>query len=154
MQPPSTRPRQLTCSNRSINVGQEPTLRIIWKSLACQHDLRGRIVPFLTKAKILIQDIWKEPTGWDDPIQPQSLRSGDSWPYPNGNSQMLRTSFCRLIDIEQRSSHLLRCWRESVQFCCAPTSKIWPEGSPCFLCPARHLRRHCPCGCDRLEVCG
>ena len=50
-----------------------PTLRSVYKVLACQYDLLGYIVPFTTKAKILVQDIWKEQISWDDPIQSQSL---------------------------------------------------------------------------------
>ena len=55
----------------------EPTLRTVYKVLACQYDPLGYIVPFTTRAKILVQDLWKERIGWDDPIQPQSLR--DRW---------------------------------------------------------------------------
>ncbi|TKS65175.1 hypothetical protein D9C73_028132 [Collichthys lucidus] len=55
----------------------EPTLRNVYKVLACQYDPLGYIVPFTTRAKILVQDLWKEQIGWDEPIQPQSLR--DRW---------------------------------------------------------------------------
>ncbi|TWW77718.1 hypothetical protein D4764_12G0011080 [Takifugu flavidus] len=41
------------------------------------YDPLGYIVPFTTRAKILVQDLWKAQIGWDDPIQPQSLR--DRW---------------------------------------------------------------------------
>lgn len=41
--------------------------------LASQYDPLGYIVPFTTRAKILVQDLWKEQIGWDDPSQPQSL---------------------------------------------------------------------------------
>ncbi|TWW54954.1 hypothetical protein D4764_09G0000030 [Takifugu flavidus] len=55
----------------------EPTLRNVYRVLACQYDPLGYIVPFTTRAKILVQDLWKAQIGWDDPIQPQSLR--DRW---------------------------------------------------------------------------
>ena len=55
----------------------EPTLRNVYKVLACQYDPLGYIVPFTTRAKILVQDLWKEQIGWDEPIQPLSLR--DRW---------------------------------------------------------------------------
>lgn len=54
-------------------VKTEPTLRNVYKVLACQYDPLGCIVPFTTRAKILVQDLWKEHIGWDEPIQPQSL---------------------------------------------------------------------------------
>lgn len=52
----------------------EPTLRNIYKALASQYDPLGFIIPFTTRAKVLIQDIWKQGIGWDDPIEPQALR--------------------------------------------------------------------------------
>lgn len=52
----------------------EPTLRNIYKALASQYDPLGFIIPFTTMAKVLIQDIWKQEIGWDDPIEPQALR--------------------------------------------------------------------------------
>ncbi|KAL4007047.1 ATP-binding cassette, subfamily C (CFTR/MRP), member 12 [Sarotherodon galilaeus] len=38
----------------------EPTLRNVYKTLACQYDPLGYIVPFTTQAKILVQDLWKK----------------------------------------------------------------------------------------------
>lgn len=52
----------------------KPTLRNIYKALASQYDPLGFIIPFTTRAKVLIQDIWKQDIGWDDLIEPQSLR--------------------------------------------------------------------------------
>ena len=51
----------------------EPTMRNIYSVLACQYNPLGYILPFTTRAKVLIQDLWKEEIGWDDPFQPQSL---------------------------------------------------------------------------------
>lgn len=51
----------------------EPTLQNIYKALACQYDVLDYIVPFTTRAKILVQDLWKEQLGWDDSIMPQGL---------------------------------------------------------------------------------
>lgn len=55
----------------------EPTMRTLYKVLASQYDPIGFIVPFTTRAKVLIQDLWKQDIGWDDPIHPQTLR--DQW---------------------------------------------------------------------------
>ncbi|XP_073719530.1 uncharacterized protein [Misgurnus anguillicaudatus] len=55
----------------------EPTMRTMYKILASQYDPIGFIVPFTTRAKVLIQDLWKQDIGWDDPIHPQTLR--DQW---------------------------------------------------------------------------
>ncbi|XP_057704715.1 uncharacterized protein LOC130923208 [Corythoichthys intestinalis] len=54
-----------------------PTLRNLYRILACQYDPLGYIVPFTTTAKVLIQDLWKEEIGWDDPVRPQTLL--DRW---------------------------------------------------------------------------
>ncbi|XP_013856342.1 uncharacterized protein LOC106512222, partial [Austrofundulus limnaeus] len=56
---------------------QTPTLRNLYKILASQYDPLGFIVPFTTRAKVLIQDLWKQDLAWDDPIEPQHLR--DQW---------------------------------------------------------------------------
>ncbi|KAK7916727.1 hypothetical protein WMY93_012488 [Mugilogobius chulae] len=51
----------------------QPTLRNVYKVLATQYDPLGYLIPFTTRAKILIQDLWKVGVGWDDPIQPEAL---------------------------------------------------------------------------------
>ena len=53
------------------------TMRTLYKILAGQYDPIGFIVPFTTRAKVLIQDLWKQDIGWDDPIHPQTLQ--DQW---------------------------------------------------------------------------
>nr|XP_055033759.1 uncharacterized protein LOC129422083 [Misgurnus anguillicaudatus] len=52
----------------------EPTMRNIYKTLASQYDPLGFITPFTTRAKVIIQDLWKHNLGWDDPIEPLPLR--------------------------------------------------------------------------------
>ncbi|GAA6094678.1 uncharacterized protein LOC110437994, partial [Tachysurus ichikawai] len=52
----------------------EPTMRNMYKTLASQYDPLGYIIPFTTRAKILIQDLWKQNLGWDEPITPQPLK--------------------------------------------------------------------------------
>ncbi len=52
----------------------EPTMRNVYKTLASQYDPLGYIIPFTTRAKVLIQDLWKQNLGWDDPITPLQLK--------------------------------------------------------------------------------
>ncbi|KAK7938259.1 hypothetical protein WMY93_001585 [Mugilogobius chulae] len=60
--------------------GPSPTLREIYRILASQYDPLGYILPFLTQAKILVQDLWNSPRGWDDPIEDSTLASRwNSW---------------------------------------------------------------------------
>ncbi len=51
----------------------EPTLRNVYRVLASQYDPLGYLIPFTTRAKVLVQDLWKNNLGWDDPITPDSL---------------------------------------------------------------------------------
>lgn len=103
----------------------EPTLRNIYKALASQYDPLGFIIPFTTRAKVLIQDIWKQDIEWDDRIEPQSLR--EQWAaWVNELPDLIhlefpRTSMCRQAYCIQRASRLLRCVRENVWFSGLPT---------------------------------
>lgn len=72
----------------------EPTLSNVYKVLACQYDPLGYIVPFTTRTKILVQDLWKEQIGCDNPIQPQSLHD-DGLP---GNASFPTSSRWRSLD--------------------------------------------------------
>lgn len=51
-----------------------PTMRNMCRTLASHYDPLGFIIPFTTRAKVLIQDLWKHKLGWDDPIEPLHLR--------------------------------------------------------------------------------
>lgn len=52
----------------------QPTLRNLYKTLASQYDPLGFIIPFTTRAKVLIQDLWKQELSWDEPIEHQQLK--------------------------------------------------------------------------------
>ncbi|KAI7805208.1 hypothetical protein IRJ41_001894 [Triplophysa rosa] len=52
----------------------EPTMRNMYRTLASQYDPLGFIIPFTTRAKVIIQDLWKHNLGWDDPIKPLPLK--------------------------------------------------------------------------------
>lgn len=57
-----------------------PTLRDIYRILASQYDPLGYLLPYLTRAKILVQDLWISPKGWDDPIKdPGLVNRWNSW---------------------------------------------------------------------------
>ncbi|XP_035855750.1 uncharacterized protein LOC118494762 [Sander lucioperca] len=75
------------------------------------------------------------------------LGTGDSRPHPDGNPQMLCTSFYRLADIQQRSAHLLRRFGEGLRVCCLLTDRRRSEGSPCLL-----RLGQVPCGAKEAAV--
>ncbi|XP_049329393.1 uncharacterized protein LOC111189354 [Astyanax mexicanus] len=49
------------------------TMRTIYKILASQYDPLGYIVPYTTRAKLLVQRLWDKKRGWDDPQLPEEL---------------------------------------------------------------------------------
>ncbi|XP_065118880.2 uncharacterized protein [Paramisgurnus dabryanus] len=54
-----------------------PTMRSIYHVLASQYDPIGYIVPFTTRAKVIVQRLWDKKREWDDPRLPGELLS--SW---------------------------------------------------------------------------
>ncbi len=56
------------------------TMRTAYQVLATQYDPLGFIVPFTTRAKVLIQQLWSKRRDWDDPNLPQDLHAAwDTW---------------------------------------------------------------------------
>ena len=51
----------------------EPTMRSIYRVLARQYDPLGLLIPFTTRAKILVQCLWSKKRDWDDPQLPEDL---------------------------------------------------------------------------------
>ncbi|XP_026105544.1 uncharacterized protein LOC113077350 [Carassius auratus] len=56
-----------------------PTMRSIYQILASQYDPLGYIVPFTTRAKVIVQRLWDKQREWDDPRLPEDLL--DSWKH-------------------------------------------------------------------------
>ncbi|KAJ8016196.1 hypothetical protein DPEC_G00004680 [Dallia pectoralis] len=50
-----------------------PTMRNIYKVLASQYDPLGFILPFTTRAKMLVRHLWDKQRDWDDPLLPKEL---------------------------------------------------------------------------------
>ncbi|XP_026029422.1 uncharacterized protein LOC113025652 [Astatotilapia calliptera] len=51
----------------------EPTMRNIYRVLAKQYDPLGLLIPYTTRAKILVQHLWRKRRDWDDPNLPIDL---------------------------------------------------------------------------------
>lgn len=62
----------LSLKHRPIDYG-EPTMRNIYRTLASQYDPLGFIIPFTTRAKIIVQQLWDKHRDWDDPQLPHDL---------------------------------------------------------------------------------
>lgn len=52
---------------------QVPTMRSIYRILASQYDPLGYIVPYTTRAKMIVQRLWDKHRDWDDPLLPTDL---------------------------------------------------------------------------------
>lgn len=58
----------------------EPTMRNIYRLLAQQYDPLGYIIPYTTRAKIIVQRLWDKKRSWDDPNLPEDLlQAWKSW---------------------------------------------------------------------------
>lgn len=51
----------------------EPTMRNIYRLLAQQYDPLGFLIPYTTRAKVIVQHLWNKKRGWDDPHLPEDL---------------------------------------------------------------------------------
>ncbi len=57
-----------------------PTMRNIYMVLASQYDPLGFITPFTTRAKLLVQLLWSNKRGWNDPLLPSGiLEAWNAW---------------------------------------------------------------------------
>lgn len=48
-------------------------MRNIYRMLAQQYDPLGFLIPYTTRAKIIVQHLWNKNRGWDDPHLPEDL---------------------------------------------------------------------------------
>ncbi|KAJ7994016.1 hypothetical protein DPEC_G00261580 [Dallia pectoralis] len=65
--------------HRAVKYGT-PTMRNIYKVLASQYDPLGFILPYTTRAKVLVQRLWDKRRDWDDPLLPLDLlQAWNSW---------------------------------------------------------------------------
>lgn len=60
-------------------VATEPTLRNVYRVLASQYDPLGYIIPYTTRAKVLIQALWRHEQQWDEPITGELLSVWQTW---------------------------------------------------------------------------
>lgn len=59
---------------------RQTTMRNIYKILASQYDPSGHILPFTTRAKVMVQRLWAKDWEWDDPHLPTDLlRAWTTW---------------------------------------------------------------------------
>lgn len=61
------------CYKRHQSESPEPTMRNIYRLLAQQYDPLGFLIPYTTRAKVIVQHLWNKNRGWDDPPLPEDL---------------------------------------------------------------------------------
>lgn len=49
------------------------TLRNIYRVLATQYDPLGLLLPYITRAKVIVKHLWNQQRQWDDPNLPPDL---------------------------------------------------------------------------------
>lgn len=55
------------------------TRRSIYSTLASQYDPLGYILPYTTRAKVLVRELWAKDQGWDDPLPEQLAQKWREW---------------------------------------------------------------------------
>lgn len=90
------------------------TMRTICKVLASQYDPVGFIVPYTTRAKVIVQQLWAKQHEWDDPNLPeQLLEVWRAWDSELPDLQHITLPCCYTSDkLDPGSS-----WREICVFC-------------------------------------
>lgn len=58
----------------------ETTMRNIYRILARQYDPLGYLIPYTTRAKLIVQRLWDKKRDWDDPnLPPELLQTWKEW---------------------------------------------------------------------------
>lgn len=56
-----------------------PTKRQVLRVVMSVYDPLGLLGPFMIRAKILLQDIWRRGTGWDEPLSAEDAATWTDW---------------------------------------------------------------------------
>lgn len=95
---------------------QLPTMRNIYRVLASQYDPLGVIIPYTTRAKVLIQRLWAKKRSWDDPNLPtELLEAWTAWEneLPKLKNIFLPRSFAPPTQSPQVSEYTLHIFSDS-----------------------------------------
>ncbi|KAM9802571.1 uncharacterized protein ACBT44_014811 isoform 3-T4 [Syngnathus typhle] len=118
----------------TVTTGNPVTMRSIYKVLASQYDPLGFLVPYTTRAKVVIQHLWDKKRDWDDPSLPDHLLAAwREWEEELQHLQSIALPRC-YTSTELDSS---TCKREVHVFCDASEQAY---GSVAY------LRTENPCG--------
>ena len=66
-------------TDKVLNIPEVITKHVVLRIMSAIFDIFGFISPFVIRAKILIQDIWKLSVSWDDPLPHQIVQIFSQW---------------------------------------------------------------------------
>ncbi|XP_046556868.1 uncharacterized protein LOC124266100 [Haliotis rubra] len=76
-------------------------MRVMYKILASQYDPLGYLSPYLARAKIIVQDLWKGKVDWDTTIETgESYDKWNAWERELADIKLVKIPRCYTPDIE------------------------------------------------------
>lgn len=82
-----------------LNGTRIPTKREVLRILMSTYDPLGLIGHFTTRLKVLLQDIWRSKTGWDEPISNEQLDEWYRWIRMLPQVEQLRIPRCYFTNL-------------------------------------------------------
>ncbi|XP_053686412.1 uncharacterized protein LOC128735954 [Sabethes cyaneus] len=92
--------RYKLCTDRNkdlLSGGKHPTKRDILRTLMAIYDPLGLIAHYLMYLKVLIQEVWRTKTGWDEKVEERELDKWHTWLHilPELESVEIPRCYCR-----------------------------------------------------------
>ncbi len=98
-------------------------MRHIYRVLASQYDPLGYIVPYTTRAKVLVQRLWDKKREWDDPQLPEELlQAWRTWEQELPDIQRISIPRC-YITLELDNPRVSEIYTFSVMLQSKPTAQ-------------------------------
>lgn len=92
--------------HRPVSTNGETSMRTVYRILASQYDPLGYIIPFTTRAKTLVQTLWKRVGSWDEPLPADLLSEWQAWEEELPNLQRITIPRCYTPACNNNSSTL------------------------------------------------
>ncbi|XP_067219119.1 uncharacterized protein [Chanodichthys erythropterus] len=80
--------------HRPVSTIGESSMRNVYRILASQYDPLGYIIPFTTRAKIMVQTLWKRVGSWDEPLPADLFSEWHAWEEELPNLQRIILPRC------------------------------------------------------------
>ncbi len=90
--------------HRPVSTNDETSMRAVYRIMASQYDPFGYIIPFTTRAKILVQTLWKRVGSWDEPLPADLLSEWQAWEEELPNLQIITLPMCYTPSCNNTSS--------------------------------------------------